>query len=623
MKKNEFMLGCNYWASNAGTEMWVNWDETVVENDLKTLSAYGLNYLRVFPNWRDFQPVKAMYGLRGKKREFRMQNEKFPDNPYFLDRSMMERFKIFYGLCSKYHIKLIVGLLTGWMSGRLFIPPALEGKNLYSDPEALLFEQRFIKGFVSEFCNEDAIYAWDLGNECNCLSALDDRATAANWTSIIANTIRAYDNTRPVVSGMHSIGIENNWTIFDQAEHTDILTTHPYPLFVKHCLKDGYSEIRTLLHATCETMYYQWIGKRDCLVEEIGTLGPMLCSDELAADFLRVNLFSNWAGGAKGVLWWCGFDQTGLEHAPYSWFMMERELGLFTRDLEPKKTAAVYQEFSEFLSAVAIRDAEIDGICITTHEQDQWGVAYASYILAKEAGVNIGFAHCTQELPQSGIYLMPSISGTEVIPLEKYEELKARVRDGAVLYISNNDGILSEFSSLCGISVWDGGRSAGETETMHFKNETIALKRTRKFLMEECGAQVIARSDVGEIMFVKYGYGKGTVYYLNFPLETMLLHETEAFEKNHYKIYSEIFKDLISEKVLTVDEPLIGITYHKEKDSVVAVLINYATREQRPQLKTKAGWKIDEVIYGDCGRIPACTALVVRVRKDSADGTAR
>ena len=58
----EFMLGVNYWASHAGTDMWRDWNEDIVEKDLKLLADNGLDVLRVFPNWRDFQPVKPVLG---------------------------------------------------------------------------------------------------------------------------------------------------------------------------------------------------------------------------------------------------------------------------------------------------------------------------------------------------------------------------------------------------------------------------------------------------------------------------------------------------------------------------------------------------------------------------------
>lgn len=52
-----FLLGCNYWNSASGTDMWKNWDESVIKADLAELKKIGVKHLRVFPNWRDFQPV--------------------------------------------------------------------------------------------------------------------------------------------------------------------------------------------------------------------------------------------------------------------------------------------------------------------------------------------------------------------------------------------------------------------------------------------------------------------------------------------------------------------------------------------------------------------------------------
>jgi endo-1,4-beta-mannosidase len=34
-------IGCNYWASHAGTRMWVQWDENVVREDFKRLVDIG------------------------------------------------------------------------------------------------------------------------------------------------------------------------------------------------------------------------------------------------------------------------------------------------------------------------------------------------------------------------------------------------------------------------------------------------------------------------------------------------------------------------------------------------------------------------------------------------------
>ena len=121
----EFMIGCNYWASNAGIEMWRNWDENSIRSDFEILSKNGVEYLRVFPVWRDFQPVCPLYDGLGKMREYRINEDKIPENKYYLDENMLKRFEKFCDIAEEFNLKLIVGIITGWMSGRLFIPPAV------------------------------------------------------------------------------------------------------------------------------------------------------------------------------------------------------------------------------------------------------------------------------------------------------------------------------------------------------------------------------------------------------------------------------------------------------------------------------------------------------------------
>ena len=55
-------IGCNYWASHAGTRMWELWDEDIVRADLKRLAEIGCELIRVFPNWRDFQSAMRTAG---------------------------------------------------------------------------------------------------------------------------------------------------------------------------------------------------------------------------------------------------------------------------------------------------------------------------------------------------------------------------------------------------------------------------------------------------------------------------------------------------------------------------------------------------------------------------------
>mgnify|MGYP002464325414 FL=1 len=118
-------IGCNYWASHAGTRMWELWDEDVVRGDFKRLAELGCGLVRVFPNWRDFQPVEAVAGFRGSVRSLQMRGHALPDTPCGhagVDEEMLRRFRRLAEIAEENRIELVVALVTGWMSGCLFLP---------------------------------------------------------------------------------------------------------------------------------------------------------------------------------------------------------------------------------------------------------------------------------------------------------------------------------------------------------------------------------------------------------------------------------------------------------------------------------------------------------------------
>lgn len=610
----EFMLGCNYWAEHAGTEMWANWNEKVVERDFKRLKENGLKYLRVFPNWKHFQPATGFYGVHNTLREIRRPNGEYFDNPYYLDMEMIKRFAKMCAIAKKYDIKLIVGIVTGWMSGRLFVPPILDGKNIITDPMALELQHKFVKGFVLSLRDEEAIYAWDLGNECNCMSRADTREQAEVWTSLIADTIRAYDNkSRPVISGMHGLGLDRGWTIFDQAQNTDVLTTHPYPHFVEHCYKDDLLSYRTLLHATTESTYYATIGGKPCLVEEIGTLGPCTCDDKTAGAFLRTNLYSNWAHGSTGLLWWCANEQVELKTTPYSWIMMERELGLFDLSGKPRETLKEFKKFDDFLKDFGkeLPKVKYDGVCVLTFQHDQWGSAYMSNLLAKQAGVNLAFASY-KDVPDSDVYVMPSVQGTGPIFMEQFDRILDRVKKGATLYISNDNGYFAKLEEFSGVHVVNSCASSSSS-VMEFNGSKIEF--TRNKTTEITSDYAIATEENGAPVFTKYRYGKGTVYFLNFPLESMLLGKSHCEQGDYYRVYEEVFSKALKKRIAKRSNKNIGLTLHEDGENIIAVLINYTKEVQETGFKLSEGYAIDKIYKGNPDKIEANEASILAIKK--------
>lgn len=609
-----FILGCNYWASNAGIEMWQNFDAAAIDKDLSVLSEHGIKYIRIFPVWRDFQPVTLLIGAQGKISEY-AQNGKAPENKYFLDESMLERFSSFLDICDKNGIKVLVGLITGWMSGALFIPIALHGKNLITDPMAQYFEQLFIKGFVARFKDRDTIFAWDLGNECNGMSPVSSRYEAASWVAMISNAIRAADPSRQVVSGMHGLDMTNGWTIRDQGEFTDILTTHPYPFWCEHTRIDKTLSFRTTLLPTAQGKYYSDIGKRPCLAEELGTMGPMICSDKLSADFLRVNLFSLWANGGEGLMWWCSSDQTLLETFPYTHQMVERELGLMANGNLPKPQLLEFKRFSEFLKRIdlTLPKYESDAVCILSRDQRHWGVAYITYLLARRVGMNISFAYIDEPLPDSKIYLLPSVNDFIVMTKASYDALKAKVKEGAILYVSLGNAILSEFEGLTGLRVTDSYEYT-KSYSADIDGKVVSFSRTRNVIVEPVDAEVIAYDNEGNPFITVNTYGKGKVYYANAPIEDNLI-DMPNFEANPIStIYGKIFSDTVSALPLKVSDSELLTTLHKADGLAYVTVINHFENEKSFTLSLN-GYELSEVLYGSNGSVKPYDACVLKFKK--------
>ncbi len=617
----DFIIGCNYWASNSGAEMWRNYDLAAIKKDIKGLSSYGVKHIRVFPNWRDFQPVMPLLAGGGNLSKYALEGERESTNKYYLDEIMLDRFSEFLDVCGQYNIKVIVGLITGWMSGRMFVPSALYGKNVITDDEAQFFEQLFIKGFVSRFKDREEIYAWDLGNECNCMGSVKNRIEAANWTQMISNAIRAEDPSRMIVSGMYGMSLQGSrygWTLEDQAMFTDMLTTHPYPFCGEYTRIDEIASLRTSLYPVAHTKYYSEIGKKPCMAEEIGTFSPIICSDEKAADFLRINLLSLWANGACGLMWWCANDQDRLTTFPYSIEMLERELGMFTSDGKAKPILYEMKRFSEFLDSLSFElpPARVDAVCLLSRDQGQWGIAYMTYILAKKSGFNIRFGYADEEIPDAKLYLLPSVDGINVLNRERYNELLEKVSCGADLYISLDCAYMSGFEKLTGLKPIDSYEHR-EEGTVVFDGNKIAFSRVRNLIAEPAGASVLAKDNKGYPAITVNNYGKGRVFYVNFPVEANLLNKHDAFSLGYECIYKKLFGEYAQDYPVKSNNEKVLLTYHEEENGGYAVILNYSDECLSSFVKLAEGYLVEEVIYGEFEKLNAWSGCVIKVKKIS------
>ncbi len=608
--------GCNYWASNAGTEMWKQWDEAVVRKDFLLMKQTGLKTVRVFPNWRDFQPIEMRFGGCVIPREIMLHGEPISNRTYWgslgIDEVMIQRFRTMVRFAEEDGLELIVALVTGWMSGEIYTPPALAGRNLFIDPIALKWEVRFVRAMVREFNDSPAIVMWELGNECNNLSA-GDRDIGWIWTNMITSAIRLEDSSRPVSSGMHGLMPANDseclsgdekftWSSQGQGELCDYVTGHPYPFSGSKppSRLDDQRSMRATFQAAVECRFYGDIAGKPAFVEEIGTFGSGLCSEETKAVFARGSMWNAWAHGSDYWLWWCAFEHSGLAIPPYDWSTCERELGLFDEHLKLRPVGEELRKFNRFQASLPLRKLppfRTNAVCILTRGLDYndcHSAEWSSFLLAKQCGFDLKFAFTGPDIPESKCYIIPCITGDKWMKGSEFNIIAERVRKGATMFLSLNTGVTWRMAEFFGCEV--GTRTAASSVTFTLNGQTFTVRGQYKMTLNPISCEVLAKTEDNEPIMIRRKYGKGEVILLTVPLEIHLGRTPGVFESEN-PAWSEFYKTfsgkLLADRHVFSKNPLLTLTEHKDPKTkkLWAVAVNN-TKEKLScrNLSFRTGW---------------------------------
>ena len=632
LNSGKLFAGINYWASDTAINMWTNWNEKTIEDDFKKISEAGLTHLRVFPIWSVFQPLNAIYDNFGVI-EYRLGEELLPPTEAGragVDETACEKFQIMCDIAKKYGLKLVVGLLTGHMSGRYYAPPAFQGKNPLSDPTLIKWEIRFIKYFVKRFKNEHAIAGWDLGNECCGFASREDTGhpdMTYVWQSAIANTIRLQDHDHPVISGYDFVPIaKDHFNALELGEAVDIHTVHPYNIF--HTTQDPLISMRPILDSAYKCRLYSDLGKVPTFIQEIGAIGYTNCSEKTEADFYRALMFSAWAHDCFGVMWWCAFDQGHLEYAPYDLNNIGSDYGFFRRDGSSKPIAEENKKIINIINSLPfdkLPPAITDAVCIVpkTKGCELLDLMRTTYCLAKQANFDVNFAYADDEIPKSDLYILPSLDDNKSISLHKLNEGLERVKEGASLYISIGSALFRRLPELSGISIaYREGNSS--LENVYINNTILKMKPDFKFAVESCNAEIIAEGNDKRPVYVKNRYGDGYIYFSTIPIEKYLTGQNEVFNNENttkYSLWYDVLKnEKTNKKVVKIDSNMIRSTEHIcDENTRYVVFINYSKEPLCANIELETGWKTDVVFYG-CAengfvRIPQCDAVIMKIKK--------
>ena len=596
-------LGANYWASHAATEMWRKWDAKAVDEDLRVLAENGFRILRVFPNWADFQPIQACC-LSGdnfdKVYETRMfdAEEPLPDTPCGragVDERMVERFEEFCDLAEKRGVKLIVPLLTGQMTFRNYIPPALANRNPFSDPYALMWEGRYLEYMVSRLKSKKAIVAWESGNEARILGKSENAFQSEAWLRYVHQTIRCADPSRPLI-GVDGLNIsrEEKWPSAMNAALSDYVATHPYG-FWGNAYNDDFLSVRSLTFAAAQTYALEQIAGKPAFIEEHGSRRQEQTSQRGVAAYMRGMLWNAWALDCRAMLWWCAYDQTGMTIAPYNWRQPCVELGIFRRDRTPYPAVDAVRKFvalQDALPFAALPKAKTDAVVLTTDSD----VVHSAYILARQAGVMPRFANPEEKLPEADCYFLPDALGRAYLTIERWEELKARVRAGATLYLSWNDTFLDSIEEVGGVEVACRQQTGG-SDVCDFGDFRLTFEYSVKRRFNALTAETLAKNQDGEGVFFRNRYGKGMVYVFAHNFEKTFYAASGKYEGDAWKVWAKVRP---VERLLATGDKNVFVSEHCFGEGRSGILVvNNSGRPYAGAPALKDGWRVNRALTDD------------------------
>jgi endo-1,4-beta-mannosidase len=341
-----FRLGVNYWPARTAMRWWTIFDPDEVRADFERIAGAGMDSVRIFCTWEDFQP-----------------------DPRSIDHPMLERLITVADIAADVGLGLMPTLFTGHMSGVNWIPGwalgsretgprfrVVSGTTIshreircwFTDRDVTDAQQLLAGESAQALAGHPALWAWDLGNENSNCAVPPDRSSGRAWLGRMAGAIRSADDATAITIGLHMEDLEQDRRIgpAEAAEACDFLTMHGYPIYAPWAAGPTDEHLLGFL-----TQVTRWLGgDTDLLFSEFGLptthaekdVLPMLVEESVAADYTARALDDLRRAGATGAMLWCAndYDPAIWNDPPLDEAAHERSFGLWHSDGSAKPSVA-------------------------------------------------------------------------------------------------------------------------------------------------------------------------------------------------------------------------------------------------------------------------------------------
>ena len=367
-----FRLGINYWPACTGPAMFKRFDIDEVHSDLNNIAELGLDFVRVFLNWEDFQPE--------------------PDS---VKCCALARLASLCDAAAAEGLKVIATLFTGHLMGHNWVPrwlldaniPPFAGRSVISNGERvssgyrdpLLDSQarkaalRLVRAVARTVVDHQALWAFDLGNAPDLFSHPLKTEVARDWYVELATALRNMDAHHSITcalgahclcrrDGLHindACSSLNFGCIGEVTPEFDLATERSQPILAafscalaaelsgKPCLSASWNLATRPVHSPG------------------GTQSTKLISEGAAVSYTEEVLPALVEVGAVGALVgsYSDFDQGLFDTAPLDTQIADRYRGIWRSDGSLKPHGNAIRNFAESNPVVQVppkRRAQVD-----------------------------------------------------------------------------------------------------------------------------------------------------------------------------------------------------------------------------------------------------------------------
>jgi hypothetical protein len=575
-------VGVNYHPTAAGCRIWTEFDREAIRADFASIRRAGLNTVRFFLFWRDFEPAPGRY-----------------------DHTVFTRLRETVDLAAAADLVCVISLFTIWMNGQRLDLPWRAGRDLWRDHDMLAIQEAFADRVASTLRGAENILAFDLGDE---IANVEPAAAAGlsgddvmAWQWRMATVLRRWlpgalvvqANDVSGVLGASPFGVDNSAAL-------DLLATHGFPTW-----SPGSIESTTSYKATNLVPFLVRfaLAYGTPLVDEFGSYGV---SEATAAAYLRAAGASALANGAAGLAVWCWQDIASTAE-PYQQRPGERGAGLRHVDGTAKPALAELSRLAEATIELvptppptASSQSDRAAVAVYVPERERHaGMSYLdsgpgtvatfyAYLLLKRAHLDVDIVAG----PVDGYRLIvcPSVGHLTLTDLDR---LRAGLERGATVYYSLGDHLHGfPGHEFAGVELVDFSPPEGKAD-LDWNGVRWPLRwppgTTRPVTVTASHGTSVAHFTDGTPAVQLHQVGSGQVIFCAAALERQLDHPGSLDERPWHQLYRGIAE--LAGVVPTIDcpDPDVEIVPDRRPGAPRAAVIHHGTGECRTTLTWDAG----------------------------------